>query len=191
MLALGAFILYIRRSHNPFIDPSLFGNLRFRGGMIVGFIIFSVSIGVIFVIPLMFTALRGMNTREIGLVMFPGAISGVIFGRVGGNLADKKGNRPVVAAGLAFLVASLLAISFILGFSPWLVSAALLLTYIGFTLIQTALVAKIMESGWLAVPVNPLVTESKAFAYSNLMVVFTVVIAIGGLIYFRIYRKRR
>lgn len=156
--------------------------------------------------------------------MFPGAISGVVFGRLGGNLADRKGNRIVMGIGLLLLIASLLLISFLLGLSPWFVSGGLLLTYIGFTLIQTALinsvsqtldvrqtgtgmglfnlitfisaavgtalVARVLASGWFDVRLNPVVTESRAFSYSNLMVVFAALIAAGGVIYFARYRKQ-
>ena len=221
--AIAVLVFHIRRTPNPFIKPSLFANVRFRAGMISGFLVFSASIGIIFIIPLMFTALRGLSTREIGLLMFPGAISGVVFGRLGGNLADSRGNRTVMGIGLILLIASLLLISFLLGLSPWFVSGGLLLTYIGFTLVQTALinsvsqtlemqetgtgmglfnlvtfisaavgtalVARVLASGWLDVRLNPLIMESKAFGYSNLMIAFAVIIAAGGVIYFARYRK--
>ncbi len=220
--AVAALVLWIRRVRSPFIDPGLFANVRFRAGLIAGFLVFSSSIGIIFVIPLMFSGLRGLDTREIGLLMFPGAISGVVFGRLGGTMADRRGNRVVVGVGLALLVASLLAISFLLSLSPWLVSAGLLLTYIGFTLIQTglinsvsqtlpmqetgtgmglfnlvtfisaavgtALVARVLASGWFNLEINPLVTEVKALPYSNLMLAFAVLIVLGGAVYFARYR---
>ncbi len=223
--ALAVLLFHIRRVRNPFIEPSLFRNVRFRAGMIAGFLVFSSSIGVIFVIPLLFTDLRGLDTKAIGLLMFPGAISGVVFGRLGGNLADKRGNRLVMGIGLVMLVLSLLLISFLVGLSPWLISGGLLLTYVGFTLIQTglinsvsqtleiretgvgmglfnlvtfisaavgtALVARVLASGWLDLKLNPLVQESKAFAYSNLMVAFAILIALGGVVYFSRYGKRR
>jgi len=223
-VAVAILAVHIRRTLNPFIQPALFANVRFRAGMVVGFLVFSASIGIIFLIPLMFTGLRGLSTREIGLLMFPGAISGVIFGRLGGNLADKRGNRLVVGIGILLLVVSLLLISLLLSDSPWLVSGSLLLTYIGFTLIQTglinsvsqtlqmqetgtgmglfnlitfisaavgtALVARVLASGWFDFQVNPLVTKSPAFGYSNLMVAFALVIAAGGVIYFARYRQQ-
>jgi DHA2 family metal-tetracycline-proton antiporter-like MFS transporter len=225
LLALGIFTVHILRSRNPFIEPSLFRNRRFRAGLFVGFIIFSTAIGIIFLIPLMLNTLRGLSMREIGLIMFPGAISGVVFGTVGGNLADRKGNGFVIAIGVVSLVASLLLISFLLGFSPFMVSAALLLTFVGFTLIQTALVnsvsqtlevhqtgvgmglfnlitfisgavgtalvARVLESRWLDHRLLPLVSEDKAVSYSNLMVVFAVLVTVGGLLYFRGFRSRR
>ena len=154
---------------------------------------------------------HGPGTREIGLLMFPGAISGVVFGRLGGTMADRRGNGLVMGIGLTLLVGSLLAISFLVGLSPWLVSAGLLLTYIGFTLIQTglinsvsqtlamqqtgvgmglfnlvtfisaaigtALVARVLASGWFDHAVNPVITEAGAWPYSNLMLAFAVIIA--------------
>jgi DHA2 family metal-tetracycline-proton antiporter-like MFS transporter len=171
----------------------------------------------------MFSALRGLGTREIGLLMFPGAISGVVFGRLGGNLADSRGNGTVMWIGLVLLIASLFAISFVIGLSPWFVSGGLLLTYIGFTLIQTALinsvsqtlqmqetgtgmglfnlvtfisaavgtalVARVLAGGWLNLALNPVVTEARAYGYSNLMIAFAIVIAAGGVIYFARFRK--
>jgi len=222
-VTLGILVFHIHRASNPFIDPSLFRNVRFRAGLITGFLVFSSSIGIIFIIPLMFAAVHGLGTREIGLLMFPGAISGVVFGRLGGNLADKRGNVMVVAIGITLLVGSLLLLSFLIGSSPWFVSGGLLLTYIGFTLIQTglinsvsqtlemrqtgvgmglfnlitfisaaigtALVARVLASGWLDRKLNPMILESKAFAYSNLMVVFALLIALGGAIYFIRYGR--
>ncbi|MGO9307635.1 MAG: MFS transporter [Spirochaetia bacterium] len=223
--AVALLVVHVRRTPNPFIQPSLFANARFRAGMLSGFLIFSSSIGIIFLIPLMFTALRGLGTREIGLLMFPGAISGVVFGRLGGNLADRKGNRLVMGIGLLLLIASLLLISFLLGMSPWFVAGGLLLTYIGFTLIQTALinsvsqtldapetgtgmglfnlvtfmsaavgtalVARVLASGLFDVRLNPVITESRAFSYSNLLAAFAVLIAAGGAVYFARFKKPR
>jgi MFS transporter, DHA2 family, metal-tetracycline-proton antiporter len=221
--AVALLVIWIRRVKDPFINPGLFANVRFRAGMIVGFLVFSASIGIIFVIPLMLSGLRGLSTREIGLLMFPGAISGVVFGRLGGTLADRRGNRMVVGLGIALLVGSLLALSFLVSLDPWLIAAGLLLTYIGFTLIQTglingvsqtlgmqetgtgmglfnlvtfisaavgtALVARVLASGWFDHPVNPAVSDAGAWPYSNLMLAFAVVIAAGGVLYLARFRK--
>jgi MFS transporter, DHA2 family, metal-tetracycline-proton antiporter len=221
--AFALFVIRIRRAALPFIEPSLFRNRRFVGGMIVAFIVFCVGIGVIFVVPLMLSSLRGLSTREIGLIMFPGAISGVVFGTLGGRMADKRGNRPVIVIGLGLIVISLLAAAFILGFSPWFLAGTLLLTYIGFSLIQTALinsvsqmlpveetgvgmglfnlvtfisgafgtaiVARVLGSRWLDMRIVPIGSENRVYPYSNLMLVFVVLLVAGGLIYFRSQRK--
>jgi MFS transporter, DHA2 family, metal-tetracycline-proton antiporter len=222
-VAFAAFVIRIRRVERPFIEPSLFRNRRFVGGMVVAFIVFCVGIGVIFVVPLMLNSLRGLSTREIGLIMFPGAISGVVFGTLGGRMADKRGNRLVVVLGLGLIVLSLLAAAVILGFSPWFLAGTLLLTYIGFSLIQTALVnsvsqmlpveetgvgmglfnlvtfisgafgtaivARVLGSRWLDLRIIPIGSEGRVFPYSNLMLVFVVLLVVAALVYFRSQRK--
>ena len=55
--------------------------------------------------------------------------------------------------------------------------------------VGTALVARVLASGWLDVRLDPVIMESKAFGYSNLMIAFAVIIAAGGVIYFARYRK--
>ncbi len=217
--ALALLILRINRAKNPFIDPALLKNRGFRSGMMAGFLIFGSSIGIIFLTPLMMNALHGLGTAEIGLIMFPGAISGIVFGTLGGALADKKGNRFVVALGLSALVASLLFICSVLEGTLWLISTSLFVTFVGFTLIQTGLingvsqtlevaqtgvgmglfnlatfisaaagttfVGRFIDGGWLSVRVNPAVSGPDAFTYSNLLLIFAVLISLAGLVYFR------
>lgn len=220
---LALFIFHIRHKKDPFIDPTIFKNKLFRNGVIVGFCLFSIVIGIIFVIPIMLHGVHDLKPSEIGLILFPGAISSVIFGPIGGNLADKKGNVFVVIIGLASLVASLILISLFIGISTWFITGALLLLYIGFSMFQTALinsvsqtlpveetgigmgifnlinvmsgavgtalVAKLLEGKWLDFRFLSLSTDPKAFVYSNLMLLFTIVIILGGLFYVRSYRN--
>ncbi|MFD0695036.1 MFS transporter [Paenibacillus sp. GCM10027628] len=137
------FIVHIRRAKEPFIEPALFRNRLLRGGLIIGFLIFCTVMGIMFVIPLMLASVNDLNTSTIGLILFPGAICAVIFGTIGGNLADRKGNNFVVYIGLGLLFISLAAIALMVGHSPWFVSAALLPTYVGFSFVQTALANRV------------------------------------------------
>jgi MFS transporter, DHA2 family, metal-tetracycline-proton antiporter len=146
VLFMGAFILRIRTAPEPFIEPRLFKNAKFRDGVIVAFSLFSVVIGILFLIPLMLHSVHALSTSQIGLVLFPGAISSVVFGPIGGSLADRRGNSFVVALGLGLLIASLLALAFLLGLSPLFVAAALLPTYVGFSLFQTAMVNSVSQT---------------------------------------------
>jgi DHA2 family metal-tetracycline-proton antiporter-like MFS transporter len=223
VILLAGFILHIRTTTNPFIDPAFFKNQLFRNGVIVGFSLFSIVIGVLFVIPLMLHDVHGLSTSEIGLILFPGAISSVVFGPIGGSLADRKGNNFVMVIGLSLLLTSLILISLLMANSPWLVSASLLLLYVGFALFQTALVnsvsqtlpvreigvgmglfnlvsiisgamgtalvGKILDGKWLAFRIFPVSSNSKAFAYSNLLILFSIVVILGGLLYLRSYRN--
>ncbi len=145
-VALVFFIIRILRASDPFIKPSLFANVRFRNGVIVGFCLFAIVIGVFFLVPLMLNDIYGLDPSRIGLLLFPGAISSVIFGPIGGTLADRRGNSFVVSLGLGLLVASLVILYFLLGVSAIFVAMALLLTYVGFALFQTAIVNSVSQT---------------------------------------------
>jgi DHA2 family metal-tetracycline-proton antiporter-like MFS transporter len=57
--------------------------------------------------------------------------------------------------------------------------------------VGTALVARVLESGWLGFPLNPAMTDARTFSYSNLFLVFAVLTVLSGFIYFRSWRKPR
>lgn len=144
-VALILFIVQIRRAQEPFVDPALFTNPLFRNALIIGFLIFGTVMSVMFMIPLMLSKMYGLNTDKIGLIMFPGAISAVIFGRVAGNMTVKRGSHYVVYLGLALIAISLLLQSSSIGLWVWYIGAALIMMYIGFSFVQTALTESVTQ----------------------------------------------
>lgn len=209
------FIWRINTAKDPFIQPALFRNVRFRDGVGVGLALFSIVLGIFFLVPIMLSKVHGLDTGRIGMVLFPGAISSVFFGPYAGRLADRKGNPFVVAIGLSLVLGSMALMSLFLGLSPYVTMAALLMTYIGFSFFQTAminsvsqtlpphetgigmgvfnlvaiisgalgtaLVGKILDRGWLDHPFLP--TLSQGFAYSNLLLIFSLVVIAGWALY--------
>jgi MFS transporter, DHA2 family, metal-tetracycline-proton antiporter len=145
-ISLVALIWRINTAADPFIQPSLFKNMRFRNGMIVGFSLFSVVIGNFFLMPLMLHQVHHLDTRQIGMILFPGAISAVFVGPLAGSLADRKGNSFVVSIGLGLLVASMILMAVLMGISPLFIAAALFLTNAGFTLFQTAMINSVSQT---------------------------------------------
>jgi DHA2 family metal-tetracycline-proton antiporter-like MFS transporter len=224
IIALILFIIQIRRAKEPFVDPSLFANPLYRSGLIIGFLIFGTVMSVMFVIPLMLNKMYGLNTENIGLIMFPGAISAVIFGRVAGNMTVKRGSHFVVYLGLALIALSLLLQSSSIGLWVWYIGAALIMMYIGFSFMQTALtesvtqilpvhqigvgmglfnmistisgavvtalVAKAMEQELFAFPLHPLISDSHAYMYGNLILILCIVVVASALLYFSSFGKK-
>lgn len=144
-VALAA-LLRFRLAGDPFIDPSLFAERPYRNGVVAGFVLFSIVLGALFVVPLMLHAVHRLDTAQIGLALFPGAISAVVFGPLGGRLADRKGNRFAIGLGLALLTLSLAAMAVLLPLGPAVAAVALFFTYVGFSFFQTALVNGMSQS---------------------------------------------
>lgn len=145
LLALILFVIQIKRAKEPFVDPTLFTNPQYRSALIIGFLIFGTVMSVMFVIPLMLNKIYGLSTEMIGMIMFPGAISAVIFGKVAGNLTVKRGSHFVVYLGLAFIASSLLLQSSSIGQWVWYIGAALIIMYIGFSFVQTSLTESVTQ----------------------------------------------
>ncbi|MGA0806797.1 MAG: MFS transporter [Pseudohongiellaceae bacterium] len=147
LLAAGtALALWLRFASEPFIEPALFRNIRFRNGAFVGMTLFSVVFGVFFLVPLMLTRVHGLDTDQIGLLLFPGAISAVWFGPYAGGLADKRGNAFVVGIGVLLLAGSMAGMALLLGFTFWVMLFAMLANYVGFTMFQTAMVNSVSQT---------------------------------------------
>lgn len=146
LLAAVWFVLHVRRVAHPFVDPKLFKGDRYRTGVIIGFLMFGAVMGIVFVVPLMLHAMQGLSTDDIGLIMFPGAFSAVVFGTVSGNITAKKGSYFSFSIGFALITAALLTLAGLTDKSVWLTSAVLVLMYIGFSFVQTSMAETITQS---------------------------------------------
>ena len=93
----------------------------------------------LFMVPIMLRDLLGLSSNSIGLTLFPGAMSAVLVGVIGGRLSDRKGSRFVVYLGSAILTAGFLALSAVAGQKAWVVASALIISYAGFALLQSSL----------------------------------------------------
>ncbi|MGG3622309.1 MFS transporter [Bacillus gobiensis] len=224
VIALVLFIIRIRRADEPFVDPALFTNPLYRSGLIIGFLIFSTVMSMMFVIPLMLSNMYGLSTENIGLVMFPGAFSAVIFGRVAGKLTVNRGSHFVVYLGLILIALSLLLQSSSIGYWVWYIALSLIIMYIGFSFLQTALtesvtqilppdrigvgmgfynmtsfisgavgtavVARVLEQAVLNFPLHPFVLNSKAYLYSNLILLLSLVVLASAILYYFTFGKK-
>ncbi|MFC1549562.1 MFS transporter [Nitrospirota bacterium] len=139
MALLSWFIVHIYRVDTPFIKPALFHNRRFRNTIILTFIATGAVFGMFFMVPIMLNDLYGHGPGMIGLVMFPGAMSAAFAGTHGGRLADRKGGRFMVYVGVALYLISFLMLSSIAGLGPLPVGVALVMSYIGFSFLQSSL----------------------------------------------------
>ncbi|OEH85308.1 hypothetical protein BHU72_04225 [Desulfuribacillus stibiiarsenatis] len=144
LLPVGLLMTFLVRHHmisteNPFIQPSLIQNRLFRNGLIAAFVTVGTVFATLFMIPIMLRDMNHLSSGEIGLVLFPGAMSASVMGAISGRIADRVGSIPVVYAGMSLLFISLLLLSFFAGSLPIVITSILLILYIGFSFIQSSL----------------------------------------------------
>jgi DHA2 family metal-tetracycline-proton antiporter-like MFS transporter len=133
------FVFHIRRREAPFLDPSLFQNTGYRNALIASFFAVGTVFGMMFMVPIMLRELNALSSEMIGLTMFPGAMCAALVGTYGGRLADRRGAPLVFSLGVGSLVLGFLLLSSFAGMSHWLIAGVLVITYSGFSFIQSSL----------------------------------------------------
>ncbi len=146
LIHLSLFLLRINRTTSPFIEPQLLRHAAFRNGVLISSILFALFLGLFFLLPLFFNQAKNLSPSTIGLLLFPGAFFAIFLGPLGGRLADKKGNRVLMLLGFLLLIGSLLATSFFIENSVYLLSFFLIGFYAGFAFIQTGITNAISKT---------------------------------------------
>ncbi len=139
LLGLILFIVRICVVTEPFIQPRLFKNKKYAFGLLITFLISGIAHSLHFLSPLLLAEVHQLSPSWIGFVMVPAATAAAIFGRMGGKLADRKGDTT-----LFFLAASLLFTCFVLlstfiGSSPLLIAAFLIFGNVGMSFVMIAM----------------------------------------------------
>lgn len=134
------FIKHIRKVSNPFINPSLGKNVSFIIGIICGGIILGTVAGFISMVPYMMKDVYQLSTAAIGSgIIFPGAMSVIVFGYFGGVLVDKKGSLFVLTTGVVFLSISFLVAGLFIEITPWLITIILIFVFGGLSFTKTVI----------------------------------------------------
>ncbi|CAM3996002.1 MFS transporter [Alkalicoccus chagannorensis] len=144
------FVLHIRRHPAPFIDPSMLKDRDYTTAVLTSFLGTSVMFGMIFIVPIMARALYDLDTMQIGLLLFPGAMGAALLGQKGGRLVEKHGSYPVLRSAFILAVSGSFLISTFTGLPPVFVAFCIMIQYMAFPLIQSStanLLSDIIPSG--------------------------------------------
>lgn len=147
ILVILGFAQHIRRTSEPFIAPSLFTNHHFVLGTLAGSILLGTIAGFISMVPYMMRNVHHLSTAWIGsAILFPGTMSVIVFGILGGSLVDKRGTSFVFATGLGLITCSFTMLILWGQESPWYMTGALVLVFGGLSFIKTVISTTVAES---------------------------------------------
>ncbi|WP_043844034.1 MFS transporter [Amycolatopsis taiwanensis] len=136
-LALAAFVPYERRRPEPLIDPRFFTSVPFSGAILVAVCGFAVLAGFLFLNAIYLQEARGFSPLHAGLLTLPTAVGAFAFSLVSGRIIGSRGARPpLMAAGLALIVAGLLLTRLTTDYPLSLLVVAYLVFGIGFGLVN-------------------------------------------------------
>ncbi|MFE6795809.1 Tet(L)/Tet(K)/Tet(45) family tetracycline efflux MFS transporter [Paenibacillus chitinolyticus] len=134
------FVKHIMKVSNPFVDPALGKNASFMIGIVCGGLIFGTVAGFVSMVPYMMKDVYQLSTAAIGSwIIFPGTMSVLFFGYIGGLLVDRKGSLFVLTIGVAFLSISYLIAALFIGATPWLMTIVLVFVFGGLSFTKTVI----------------------------------------------------
>src|SRR5262249_28014335 len=128
LLCFVALVVVELRVAEPMLDLRLYADRMFRSANVAMFMMMSVFIGVLFLLPLYLQQLRGLSALESGLATFPQAIGMVLMVRFPARLYPRGGPRRMMIAGVGGLTATT-ALFLLVGLSTdlWLIRGIMLL----------------------------------------------------------------
>jgi EmrB/QacA subfamily drug resistance transporter len=99
------------RAKNPALDLRLFKIWQFTGG-IISQLLYAIGFGAsLTLLAIYMQSVLGYSPSTTGVLLVPYELSFMIFGLVGGRLADKFGYAPITVVGLSFSSLALLTLS--------------------------------------------------------------------------------
>ena len=125
---IGAFVAAELRASRPMIDVRLFRYRLFTAGNLVLFFSSAAFGGLIFLLPLLLQAERGLSPLQSGLTTFPQAIGVLVTATLAGRLYSSVGPRRLMVTGMAIsAVATLAFIGIDANTGDWTIRALMLI----------------------------------------------------------------
>lgn len=99
---LTIFVLVELNTEHPLLDLRLFKDWNFALGSVVTFILMSILLGSIFLVPLFLENMLGYTAMQSGMLLLPAALVGGGLMPIVAKVADRIGAKPLVIIGAAF-----------------------------------------------------------------------------------------
>lgn len=110
-ISLVGFIAIESRVKQPMLDLRIFRNLEFSLSLLMGFLVFIVIAGVIFILPFFLELVKHYPTQRVGLLLAVSPVLGGIVAPASGSLSDRFGSRIISLIGLVLMVIGCLSLS--------------------------------------------------------------------------------
>lgn len=151
VVLLVSFVRFELRTRFPELDPRLFGAAAFSSGVIAIAIAFLALMGLVYELTLYLQTVRGYSPLKAGLALVPFALALMAIAPLAPKIAQRRGDRLTVVAGLFAIAAGMLVLLAATTTSPiWIVLASLVIAGAGVALVQPPASAAMMG----AVPVE-------------------------------------
>jgi EmrB/QacA subfamily drug resistance transporter len=110
-VGLACFLVVEARILQPMLDLRIFRNLQFSLSLLVGWMMFTVTGGTLFILPFFLELVEHYSTQKVGLLQAVLPIAVGLMEPISGSLSDRLGWRIISLIGLVVMVGGCLAIA--------------------------------------------------------------------------------
>lgn len=147
VVLLVAFVRLELREKHPELDPRLFKAAAFTSGVVVIAIAFLALMGLVYELTLYLQTVRDYSPLKAGVALVPFAVALLVVAPIAPRVAERRGDRLTVMAGMLLLIAGLLTFVGTSTSSPyWIVLVGLVLSGAGVSLVQPPASAAMMST---------------------------------------------
>jgi EmrB/QacA subfamily drug resistance transporter len=144
---LACFVVFELRQKFPQLDPRLFKSAPFTSGVVAIAIAFLALMGLVYELTLYLQTVRDFSPLKAGVSLVPFAIALMVVAPLAPKIAERRGDRLTVMAGMLILGAGMLVLlAASTDSSYWVVLVSLVLAGAGVSLIQPPASAAMMSS---------------------------------------------
>ena len=136
VVLVAAFVGWEQRSDQPMVPMSMFANRSFSSANLISLLMYAGLFGALFFVAQFLQNAQGYSPLQAGLRLLPWAVPPIIVMPAAGKLAQRFGNRPIMAAGMALqtLGLALLADLVTPTLAYWQLAVALVIQSVGTSL---------------------------------------------------------
>jgi DHA2 family metal-tetracycline-proton antiporter-like MFS transporter len=116
----------------PFIQPQLLHNRNYLKIVFMGFAAFAAHFSTLFCLPILLAEMFHMQSGEIGLIIFPGAMISACAAIIVGRIIDRYGTHLIMTTGHGLLVLSTILFYGLSSLSPYFSMIGYLFMSLGF-----------------------------------------------------------
>lgn len=144
---LAYFVVFELRQKFPQLDPRLFRSAPFTSGVLAIAVAFLALMGLVYELTLYLQTVRDFSPLKAGVSLVPFAIALMVVAPLAPKIAERRGDRLTVMAGMLILGAGMLALLAAgTDSSYWVILVSLVLSGAGVSLIQPPASAAMMSS---------------------------------------------
>ncbi|WP_018883629.1 MFS transporter [Paenibacillus massiliensis] len=137
-LGLVLFIVRIRRTPEPFVQPALFAQNNYMLLIVIGITSYLCSFATLFLIPQILVHHYEMTASHAGFIIFPGSLLAVIVSRKVGSIIDQYGNAAILRYAPLVILTAVLLFALFAGHSWLSILFVYMVMSLGFTMLSSS-----------------------------------------------------